>query len=109
MDFSSVEQAVKEIIRLDQDDAAYLQKIQTFFWPYGNSFEEFYNCELEKMMVFWHHIFDQSKEKAYRRTMYGNSKIYANGKIEEKRLKMKFKSLGLDNRLSRSVRTKILK
>lgn len=109
MSFSSIDDAVEEIIRLDQDDEAYLQKIQAPFWPYGNSFEEFCNCELKKIMAFWHHIFDQPKEKAYRRTMYGNSKMYVNRKILEKRMNMKIKSIGLDNRLIRSVMTRLLK
>lgn len=109
MEFASVEEAVGEIIRLDQDDNAYLEKVMSPFWPYGNSFEEFYNCESEKMMAFWHHVFDQPKEKAYRRTMYGNIKHYASRQIQEKRMKMKMKTIGLNNRVIRSILTKLIK
>lgn len=71
MQFSSVEEAVEEIIRLDKDDAAYLEKVMTPFWPYGNSFEEFYDNEIEKMKVFFRFIFDQPIEEAGRHTEYG--------------------------------------
>lgn len=76
MDFSSIEEAVEEIIRLDQDDTAYLEKITTPFWSYGDSFEEFYNRENEKIITFFRNIFDQSLEKARRRTEYGWVKGY---------------------------------
>ncbi|WP_455637987.1 glycosyltransferase family 10 domain-containing protein [Parabacteroides sp.] len=76
MDFSSIEEAVEEIIRLDKDDAAYLEKITTPFWPYGDSFEEFYDRENEKRMAFFRNIFDQPLDKARRRTEYGWVKGY---------------------------------
>ena len=71
MDFSTIEEMVEEIIRLDNDDAAYLKKITTPFWPYGNSFMDYYNGEREKQLVFFRNIFDQSLCEAYRRTEYG--------------------------------------
>lgn len=71
MDYASMDEAIEEIIRLDNDDAAYLEKVTTPFWPYGNSFDEFYNAEMERMMAFFRHIFEQPLEKAGRRTKYG--------------------------------------
>lgn len=76
MDFSSIEEAIEEIIRLDNDDTAYLEKVTTPFWPYGDSFEEYYNCENEKRMAFYRNIFEQSLDKARRRTEYGYVKEY---------------------------------
>lgn len=76
MSFSSMEDAIEEIIRLDQDDDAYLEKIRSPFWSYGNSFEEFFDCEIEKIMVFFRNIFEQPLEKARRRTEYGYAKSY---------------------------------
>lgn len=76
MDFSSFEEAVEEVIRLDNDDAAYLEKVAAPFWPYGGSFEEFYNTELERRLSFFRNIFEQPLEKARRRTEYGYMQIY---------------------------------
>lgn len=75
MTYSSMEEAIEEIIRLDKDDDAYLEKITTPFWPYGDSFEEFRANELEKFIAFFRNIFDQPLEKAGRRTLYGWNKI----------------------------------
>lgn len=86
MQFSSVEEAVEEVIRLDKDDAAYLEKVTTPFWPYGNSFEEFYDAEMEKIKAFFRHIFDQPIEEAYRHTEYGANQSY----IALKKLMMSF-------------------
>ena len=76
MSFSSMEDAIEEIIRLDQDDDAYLKKIKSPFWPYGNSFEEFFDCEIERIMLFFRNIFEQPLGKARRRTEYGYAKGY---------------------------------
>lgn len=76
MDFSSIKEAVEEVIRLDNDDTAYLEKITTPFWPSGNSFEGFYEIELERMLSFFRNIFEQPLEKARRRTEYGNVQGY---------------------------------
>lgn len=83
MDYSTMEEAIDEIVRLDKDDAAYLEKVMTPFWPYGDSFEEFYDKEMELLIGFFRNIFEQPKEKAYRRTMYGNNKLYTQAKIHE--------------------------
>lgn len=78
MQFSSVEEAVEEIIRLDKDDTAYLEMVTTPFWPYGNSFEEFYDNEIEKMKAFFRSIFDRPIEEAERHTEYGWNQGYIN-------------------------------
>lgn len=77
MSYSSLEEAVEEIIRLDNDDAAYLDKVTTPFWPHGDSFEEFYDVEFERMLSFFRNIFEQPLEKARRRTRYGRANIYS--------------------------------
>ena len=76
MDFSTIEEMVEEVIRLDNDDAAYLEKITTPFWPYGDRFIDYYNCEKEKELAFFRNIFDQPLSKAYRRTEYGYIQEY---------------------------------
>lgn len=76
MDYASLEEAVEEIIRLDNDDAAYLEKVTAPFWPYGNSIEEFYEAELERIRAFFRNIFEQPLEKAYRRPRYGRALLY---------------------------------
>ena len=77
MDYNSLDEVVEEIIRLDQDDDAYLKKVMSPFWLYGNSFEEFYDSEVEKMMAFYRNIFEQPLDKARRRTQYGWVKGYS--------------------------------
>ncbi len=77
MDYNSLDEVVEEIIRLDQDDNAYLEKVMSPFWLYGNSFEEFYDSEMEKMMAFFRNIFEQPLDKARRRTQYGWVKLYS--------------------------------
>lgn len=77
MDYNSLDEVVEEIIRLDQDDDAYLKKVMSPFWLYGNSFEEFYDSEMEKMMAFFRNIFEQPLDKARRRTQYGWVKLYS--------------------------------
>ncbi len=57
MNYSSMEEAVEEIIRLDKDDAAYLEKVMTPFWPYGANFEEFWDSEIKKITDFFSGIF----------------------------------------------------
>lgn len=84
MDYSSIEEAIEEIIRLDKDDDAYLEKVTSPFWPYENSFEEFCNKEQADLMDFLRHIFDQPIEQAYRRTKFGNAKIYSDTKRSDK-------------------------
>ncbi|WP_455640348.1 glycosyltransferase family 10 domain-containing protein [Parabacteroides sp.] len=75
-DFATLDEMVEEVIRLDNDDAAYLEKIISPFWPYGDSFDEYYACENEKKKAFFRNIFDQPLDKAYRRTKYGWAQRY---------------------------------
>ncbi|WP_102408552.1 glycosyltransferase family 10 domain-containing protein [Parabacteroides bouchesdurhonensis] len=75
MNFSSVEEAVEEIIRLDNDDDAYLEKVTAPFWPYGDSFEDFQSQEKKRLLDFYDSIFNQPLEQAYRRAKYGWNKV----------------------------------
>ena len=75
MDYSSVEEAIEEVIRLDNDDAAYLEKMNTPFWN-GDSFESFQQSETERLLAFYRHIFEQPKENAFRRTSDGWMGVY---------------------------------
>lgn len=75
MTYSSMEEAVEEIIRLDKDDDAYLDKMMTPFWPYGANFQEFRDSEIKKIKDFFIHIFEQPLDKAARRVRYGANKI----------------------------------
>lgn len=82
MSYSSIEEAIEEIIRLDNDNDAYLDKVTTPFWPDGESFESFYDIEIEKLMSFFRHIFDQLPEDAFRRTNYGLVKSFCDREKE---------------------------
>jgi len=66
-DESDIERAVEEIIRLDNDDAAYLAKCheRCFAEPDPLAYER----ELEAFLV---HIFEQPLEQARRRAQYGH-------------------------------------
>lgn len=75
MNYSSMEEAVEEVIRLDKDDAAYLDKMMTPFWLYGANFQEFRDSEIKKIKDFFSHIFEQPLDKAGRRVCYGCNKI----------------------------------
>lgn len=76
MDFSSLEEAVEEVIRLDNDDAAYLEKVTAPFWLHGDSFEESYDALAGRMLAFFRNIFEQPLEKARRRAGYGRMPVY---------------------------------
>lgn len=66
-----VDSAIEEIIRLDQDDEAYLRKLsQPWF---SKDIRTFYTNEL---LRFFRNIFDQSKESAFRTTKFGYAGIY---------------------------------
>jgi len=66
-DEADIERAVEEVIRLDQDDAAYLAKCheRCFAVPDPTIYER----ELEAFLV---HIFEQPLEQARRRAQYGH-------------------------------------
>lgn len=93
MSFPSLEDAIEEIIRLDKDDEAYLEKVTTPFWPYGETFEDFCSQERKKLLAFYSHIFEQSLSDARRKTDYGYNKGYVKyrkigGKAESFYLKL---------------------
>jgi len=67
-DYNAMEEAVAEIIALDNDDAAYCEKLQK---PWFLN-EEFKNWQ-KKMAHFLCHIIEQDKEKAIRRAKYGRN------------------------------------
>ena len=92
MDYSSLEEAIEEVIRLDNDDAAYLEKINAPFWKYGDSFESFQQNETERLLAFYRHIFEQPREKAYRRTNNGWMGVYTR-EIMEKNIEPSFSRL----------------
>ena len=75
MNYSSMEEAIEEIIRLDKDDAAYLEKMMMPFWPYGADFEDFRDNEIKKIKDFFIYIFEQPLDKAGRRVRYGCNKF----------------------------------
>ena len=67
--FSSNEELLSEIIRLDNDDDAYLEMLnQPIFAPEFNL-----NVCLEEQKRFFENIFSQEKENAYRRPRVGHS------------------------------------
>ncbi|WP_455640354.1 glycosyltransferase family 10 domain-containing protein [Parabacteroides sp.] len=82
MNYSSIEEGIEEVIRLDQDDEAYLEKMSASFWKSGDSFEDFQKIETKRVSDFFHHIFDQPLSQARRRPVYGHRGVVA--KIEER-------------------------
>ena len=82
MDYSSVEDMVEEIIRLDNDDNAYLTKVTAPFYLKGNNFEDFRRIEKERITSFYDSIFSQPLTKAGRRVMNGRAKAYRMGQEE---------------------------
>lgn len=71
-DRESVEAAVDEIIRLDSDDAAYLEKLESR-WFTRPATIDFYSQEL---LRFLQHIVEQPKEQAFRTTSYAWAGYY---------------------------------
>jgi len=66
-DYSSFDEAIEEIIHLDNDDSAYLQKLSE---PWQTD-EQYSKDWQEELTSFLCHIFDQSVENAIRKTIYG--------------------------------------
>ena len=69
-DEDDIERAVEEIIRLDQDDAAYLRKVKEPCLAYDDPKK--YERELESFLF---HIFDQPLHEARRRCFYGHQQM----------------------------------
>ena len=69
-DEADIDRAIEEIVRLDTDDAAYLEKAKT---PCLVQPHDFYEKELEKFLC---HIIDQPIEKARRLNRYGFQSIH---------------------------------
>jgi len=70
-DFSSIKEAIEEVIRLDKDDDAYLKKISEP-WSLGNN----YHDNREKLTLFLTKIIDQDKESSKRLTNNGYVSAY---------------------------------
>ena len=65
-DCNAMDEAIAEVIALDNDDAAYLEKLKKPCFLCGS-----YSGWVKKLVVFLDHIFEQDKEKAIRRSKYG--------------------------------------
>jgi hypothetical protein len=70
-DFNSLEEVVEEVIRLDKDDNAYIEKLSKP-WYTGDDYSEWQS----KLLSFLKNIFEQSMDKAKRRTEYGFARFY---------------------------------
>lgn len=70
-EYETIEGAIEEIIRLDNDDEAYIDKLSK---PWYNG-EDFFSYQL-KLLSFLKNIFEQELSKAKRRTDYGFVRIY---------------------------------
>ncbi|MDR1683620.1 MAG: glycosyltransferase, partial [Candidatus Symbiothrix sp.] len=70
-DYDTLDAAVDEVIRLDKDDRAYLEKLSKS-WYTGQSYAE----RQLKLLSFLKNIFDQELSKAKRTTDYGYVRIY---------------------------------
>jgi len=67
-DYSDIENAISEIVALDNDDDAYLEKLKI---PWFSN-DEFKRWSV-KAAKFLYPIFEQDKEKAFRRAKYGRN------------------------------------
>ncbi|MDR2651950.1 MAG: glycosyltransferase [Prevotellaceae bacterium] len=70
-DYATLDAAVEEIIRLDKDSEAYLEKLSNP-WYAGESYAE----RQQQFLVFLKNIFDQELSKAKRTTDYGYVRTY---------------------------------
>jgi hypothetical protein len=62
---------VEEVIRLDKDDNAYIEKLSKP-WYTGDNYSEWQS----KLLAFLKNIFDQNKDTARRTTDYGYARYY---------------------------------
>lgn len=67
-DESDIDRAIEEIIRLDSDDEAYLEKLNTPCLSEGRTAEDYNN----NLKLFLSHIFDQPLSSAFRLCPYGH-------------------------------------
>ena len=70
-DYATIEEAIEEIIRLDNDDEAYIQKLSAS-WYNGDNYEQWET----KLLLFLKNIFDQEYHLAKRTTDYGFVRTY---------------------------------
>ncbi|MDR0602903.1 MAG: glycosyltransferase [Bacteroidales bacterium] len=69
-DFDTMEAAVEEIIRLDKDDNAYMEKLQEP-WYYGDDYDK----HEYKLRLFFKNIFEKPIEQSKRMTKYGYIRV----------------------------------
>ena len=72
-DYDAIDEAIAEIIALDNDDNAYLEKLRKP-WFLNRQFKGW----KEEVANFLYYIIEQDKDKAMRRTKYGHNFYYAN-------------------------------
>jgi len=75
-EFPSIEKAIEEVIRLDNDDNAYIKKISETWFSENN-----YSSNREKLALFLTKIINQDKESSKRISKYGYIQTYSE-KIE---------------------------
>ena len=70
-DYCTLDEAIEEVIRLDKDDKAYIEKLSKP-WHIG----ETYSDRQLKLLSFLKNIFEQEIDKAKRTTVYGFVRTY---------------------------------
>jgi hypothetical protein len=70
-DYSTLEEAIEEVIRLDKDDEAYIEKLSKP-WHHGTP----YAGRCSQLLSFLKNIFEQEISKAKRTTTYGFVRTY---------------------------------
>jgi hypothetical protein len=73
-DFASIDDAIKEIIRLDNDDDEYIRKLHNPL--IGDEEEKGYFQLKQKLFLFLKNIFEQDYAKAKRTSAYGYVQVY---------------------------------
>lgn len=79
--FSSINEIVKEVIRIDNDDDAYINMLKT---PALIDTNDGYLGQREIIIDFFKNIFDQDKDKAYRRNLVCWGEKYNYSLLERK-------------------------
>jgi len=77
IDSENIDRAVQEVERLDNDDAAYLEKLRRPIFKDGVSIEEKLADYQEKLLDFFGNIFAQPLAGAYRTPRYGHNRPLA--------------------------------
>lgn len=99
-DYATFEDAVAEVKRLDNDEAAYIEMLSQP-WFNGSAPPELHNDQ--KFKDWLYHIFDQKPETAYRTTRYGWTFLYRK-RISKLNIYRRIKSNNFYKRLFKSIR-----